>query len=68
MTFYNRFIKTGAKGYSLRGGYLAKWRYAVNKVLYRKRLAVGPEQERPRSVWQNWYKEIFSNFFKKLFT
>lgn len=51
---YERFIKKNAKGFSLRGGPFAKWRFPLNKTLYRKRLAAGPEPERPRSVWVNW--------------
>jgi len=53
-SFYERFIKTGKKGFSLRGGPFAKWRFPLNKVLYRKRLDAGPEPERPRSAWSNW--------------
>ena len=52
---YDRFIKTGQKGFSLKGGYHAKWRHPMNQVLYRKRLDAGPEVERPRSAWSNWY-------------
>lgn len=51
---YNKFIKESTKGYTLRGGPFAKWRYPLNKVLYRKRLDAGPETERPRSAWSNW--------------
>lgn len=54
MSFYQKFIQNGSKGYSLRGGPFAKWRYPANKVIYRKRLIAGPEPERPRSVWSNW--------------
>jgi large subunit ribosomal protein L44 len=67
MTFYNKYIKPGMKGYTLRGGPFAKWRFPLNKVLYRKRLAAGPEPERPRAVWSNWNydSEIFA-FGKRL--
>jgi hypothetical protein len=54
MGFYDMFIKTGRKGYSLRGGPFAKWRYPLARVLYRKRQAAGPEPLRSRSVWSNW--------------
>ena len=54
MSFYSKFISNGQKGFSLKGGPLAKWRYPLSKVLYRKRLIVGPEKERPRSAWSNW--------------
>ena len=54
MSFYNKYIKTGRKGFSLRGGPFAKWRFPLNKVLYRKKLAAGPESDRPRSIWSNW--------------
>ena len=54
MSFYNKYIRNGQKGFSLSGGVHARWRMPLNKVLYRKRLAVGPEKERPRSVWSNW--------------
>jgi hypothetical protein len=53
-SFYTKFIKESKKGYTLRGGPFAKWRYPLSRVLYRKRLAAGPEPERPRSVWSNW--------------
>lgn len=55
MSFFNKYIKDGVKGYSLAGGPFSKWRYPLARVLYRKRLAAGPEPERPRSVWSNWY-------------
>ena len=58
MGFYDQFIKEGIKGYSLRGGPMAKWRFPLNRVLYKKRQAAGPEPERPRSVWSNWYKYL----------
>jgi hypothetical protein len=53
-SYYSRFIETGRKGFTLKGGPFAKWRYPFNKVLYKRRLEVGPEPERPRSVWSNW--------------
>jgi len=61
-TFYEKFIKTGQKGFSLRGGYHSKWRLPMNRVLYQKRIDAGPEAERPRSIWSNWNydSEIFA--------
>jgi hypothetical protein len=55
ISFYEKFIKTSQKGFTLRGGYHAKWRLPTNYALYRKRIDAGPEAERPRSVWSNWY-------------
>ena len=49
-----KFIKDARKGFALSGGPHTRWRYPLNKVLHRKRLIVGPEKERPRSVWPNW--------------
>lgn len=62
ISFYEKFIKTGQKGFSLKGGYHAKWRLPTNYALYRKRIDAGPEPERPRSVWSNWNydSEIFA--------
>lgn len=61
-SFYKKFIKSAQKGYTLKGGPHAKWRLPLNYQLYQKRLDVGPEQERPRSVWSNWNydSEIFA--------
>ena len=53
-SFYAKFIASPQKGYSLKGGPFTRWRYPLNRVLYKKRLAAGPEPERPRSVWSNW--------------
>ncbi len=67
MTFYEKFIKTARKGYSLRGGPHARWRYPLARVLYKKRQLVGPEPERPRSAWVNWnYKSELYAFGRRL--
>ena len=66
-SFYHKFIKNSKKGYSLKGGPLAKWRFPLNRVLYKKRLDAGPEPERPRSVWSNWnYESELYAFGKRL--
>ena len=54
-TFFNKFIKGGRKGFTLKGGPFSKWRYPLSKVLYKKRLDAGPEIARPRSDWSNWF-------------
>lgn len=59
MSFYRKVVEGTMKGFTLKGGPFAKWRYPVNRVLYKKRLVAGPEPERPRSVWQNWYAANF---------
>ncbi len=55
MTFYNKFIKSNRWGFPLRGGSFTKWRLKLEAELYKKRIDIGPEPERPRSVWSNWF-------------
>ncbi len=58
MSFYNKFIKPNRMGFTLRGGPFSKWRLPLASVLYRKRIEVGPEPQRPRSVWSNWFVSL----------
>jgi large subunit ribosomal protein L44 len=60
-------MKNAKKGYSLSNGPFAKWRHPMNRVLYKKRLAAGPEPERHRSAWHNWnYNTEIYAFSKRI--
>jgi len=38
------------------------WMRPYLSSLYKRRLDQGPEPERPRSVWINWFVPVFNHF------